>query len=70
MNREAHVRFSEGLGVRFPRATRPTRLKCTITLSLSLNYEPLCLSSGTAYDIHALVYPNFRFNGGKLPNVC
>jgi hypothetical protein len=24
MSREAHVRFSEGVGVRFPRATRPS----------------------------------------------
>ena len=28
MSREAHVRFSEGVGVRVPRATRPSESLC------------------------------------------
>jgi len=28
MSREAHVRFSEGAGARFPRATRPSESLC------------------------------------------
>jgi hypothetical protein len=28
MSREAHVRFSEGVGVKLPRATRPSESLC------------------------------------------
>jgi hypothetical protein len=36
MNREVHVRFCEGVGVKFPRATRPL-IHSLLEFDLSLN---------------------------------
>ena len=34
MNREVHVRFCEGVGVKFPRATRPLILSLSLEIHL------------------------------------
>lgn len=48
MNREVHVRLREGVGVKFPRATRPPNAGCVASQSLLL-----------VSFLHKLLYPDF-----------
>ena len=50
MSREAHVRFWEGVGVRFPRATRQKRDAFRTNFKTGLNLPAKCASCIVIHD--------------------
>jgi hypothetical protein len=64
MNREVHVRFCEGLGVKFPRATLPMRVKLNIACHYahSLNIQDRILLSKFQILIAKALFPVYRFS--------
>ena len=61
MNREVHVRFCEGVGVKFPRATRPLiytlPLQGHLPHSVLGSLEPIVWIKGC--NLHFRVFPSY-----------
>jgi hypothetical protein len=64
MTRECHVRFSEGVGVGFPRATRPSSRH----LILAVATESSCLTPGDAPERRSAALHQWEFGIGRLPS--
>ena len=54
VNREVHARFCEGLGVKFPGATRPGMIQFLIGSALFIRSNPAFLGDKLGQDVVAI----------------